>query len=70
MHLQTVPHHRVRDFNMVKAVVLVALMGIGFCLTPAQHHDGIAADDDGAHSMVIPVTGAPGASQALPGVVI
>lgn len=70
MHIQTVPYHRVRDFNMVKAVLLVALMGVGFCLTSAQRHDDFAARNDDIQSMVVPAVAVQMAEPTLPGVLI
>ncbi len=57
MRIQTVPQHRVRGFNMVKAGLLVALMGVGFCLS-AQQREALAADDAVVHSLVVPAAGA------------
>ncbi|MDO6586657.1 hypothetical protein Q4543_14160 [Salipiger sp. 1_MG-2023] len=56
MAFQTAHSHRLGDFNMLKAGLLVAFMALGLCISAGQHANEIAADDDDVHSMVIPAS--------------
>ena len=50
-------HRSVRNFDMVRAGVLVALLGIGLFLTLGQADDDLMAHDGEEHSLVMPASG-------------